>query len=233
MKLLNTIMKVASVMIICDEMNHATQTFYHDKGFLNVQVPILTTTNSEESSQKFHVTTLLGQKTRKEKPIGMEDKPNDSLQSVKVSIAEKSRQFEELRRTDSNKVALAAALQDLRKTNELAIQLEARGKSKADHTSVKTCKLNFSEDYFSCQRYLTVSGRLHLKSYACALGDVYSFGPRFHAEISESKKFLPEINMVELEMVFSQLEVLYFSLFGNSNEMMKEKLICVKLPRTP
>lgn len=197
-------------MRIRNALNQATHTFFHNKGFLNVQVPIITTTDSEGSSEKFHVTTLLGQKTKKEKPIMMEDKAGDSLQSVKVSIAEKNRQIEELERTDSNKEALAAALQDLRKTNELALQLEAREKSKADLTYVKTDKLKFSEDFFSCQTYLTVSGRLHLESYACALGDVYSFGPRFHAERSESKKFLPEINMVELEMAFSQLEVRYF-----------------------
>ncbi|KAL8099949.1 hypothetical protein AgCh_032272 [Apium graveolens] len=197
---------VASVMRIRNALTHATHIFFHNKGFLNVQVPIITTTDSEGSSQKFHVTTLLGQKSKMEKPISIEDKAGERLQSVKVSIAEKNKQIEELKRSDSNKEALAAALQDLHKTNELALQLEAREKSKADHTYVKTDKLKFSEDYFSCQTYLTVSGRLHLESYACALGDVYSFGPRFHAERSQSKNFLPETNMVDLEMAFSQLE---------------------------
>ena len=129
-----------------------------------------------------------------------------SLESVRACISEKSKQVEELKRTDSNREALAAAIQDIRKTNELVAQLEAREKSKLG-TSARTEMVNFSEDFFPRQTYLTVSGRLHLESYACALGNVYSFGPRFRAQKSESKKHVAEMWMVELEMAFSQLEV--------------------------
>ncbi|XP_052171320.1 asparagine--tRNA ligase, cytoplasmic 2-like isoform X2 [Diospyros lotus] len=65
---------------------------------------------------------------------------------------------------------------------------------------------DLSGDFFSCQTYLTVSGRLHLEIYACSLGNVYSFGPRFRAQTSESKQHAPEMWMVEVEMGFSQLE---------------------------
>lgn len=203
------VMQVASVMRIRNALTHATHTFFQNQGFLCVQVPVITTTDCEGFSEKFQVTTLLGQKPMKEKPITMDDTAGVSLESVRASIAEKSKQVEELKRTDSNKEALVAALQDLRKTNELALQLEARDKSKSDHTYVKADTFKFSDDFFSQQTYLTVSGRLHLESYACALGNVYSFGPRFRAEKSDSKKFLAEMFMVELEMAFSQVEVLF------------------------
>lgn len=199
-------------MRIRNALSHATHTFFQNKGFLNVQVPLITPTDSEGSSEKFHVTTLLEHQAKEEEIISMDDTEGVNLQSVKASVAEKSRQAEEHLRT-GNKEAFAAALEDLRKTDDLALQLEAREKSKADHTSVKTDN-KFSEDFFSCETYLNVSGRLHLESYACALGDVYSFGPRFHAERSESKKFLPEMSMVELEMAFSQLEVLHLFTSG-------------------
>ncbi|KAL8106547.1 hypothetical protein AgCh_023347 [Apium graveolens] len=195
---------VASVMRIRNALSHATHTFLQNKGFLNIYVPIITPTDSEGSSEKFHVTTLLEHQTKEEEIISMDDTEGVDLQSVKASVAEKSRQVDEHLRT-GNGEAYAAALEDLRKTDDLALQLEAREKSKANHTSVETDN-KFSEDFFSCETYLTVSGRLHLESYACALGDVYSFGPRFHAERSESKKFLPEMSMVEVEMAFSQLE---------------------------
>ncbi|KAM2798714.1 hypothetical protein COP2_003884 [Malus domestica] len=63
-----------------------------------------------------------------------------------------------------------------------------------------------SEGYFSSPTYLTSSGRMHLESYACALGNVYSFGPRFRAEKGESPKHAAEMWMIEVELAFSELE---------------------------
>ena len=133
-----------------------------------------------------------------------------NLESIKVSIRQKSDRVEELKRTDSNKEALIAAVQDLNKTKELASHLEEKEKQKEkskDIALVKPAKFNFSDDYFSCQTFLTVSGRLHLESYACALGNVYSFGPRFRAETSQSVRQVSEMWMVEAEMAFAELEV--------------------------
>ena len=53
-----------------------------------------------------------------------------------------------------------------------------------------------------------------MESYACALGNVYSFGPRFQADKTESAKQAAEMWMVEVEMAFAQLEVSFF--FFNS-----------------
>lgn len=204
-------------MRIRNSLTQATHTFFQNQGFLNVQVPIITTTDSEGFSEKFRVTTLLSKDLKEEEPITMDDAGAISLEAVKASIMEKSKQVEELKRTNSNKEALAAAIQDLRKTNELVSKLEAREKSKPD-TYIKAEKFKFSEDFFGRQAYLTVSGSLHLESFASALGNVYSFGPTFRAERSESKKMLAEMWMVEAKMAFSQLEVykLVLSLVQNS-----------------
>uniref|UniRef100_A0A5B6ZBR0 asparagine--tRNA ligase n=1 Tax=Davidia involucrata TaxID=16924 RepID=A0A5B6ZBR0_DAVIN len=196
---------VASVMRIRNSMTLATHAFFQNAGFLYVQVPIITGTDSEGFSDKFQVTTLLGKESKKEERNAVEDTGGVSLEVVKASIKEKSKQVEELGRSESNKEALAAAIQDLRKANELALQLEEREKSKS-RTSLVPNKVDFSEDFFCRQTFLTVSGRLHLESYACALGNVYSFGPRFRAEKTGSKKYLAEMWMIELEMAFSQLE---------------------------
>ncbi|KAM7527479.1 hypothetical protein LguiB_030889 [Lonicera macranthoides] len=196
---------VASVMRIRNSLTQATHTFFQNEGFLNVQVPVITTTDTEGFSEKFQVTTLFSKDLKKEEPITMDDTGAISLEAVKASIIEKSKQVEELKRTDSNKEALAAAIQDLHKTNELVSKLEAREKSKLD-TYIKAEKFKFSEDFFGRQAYLTVSGSLHLESLASALGNVYSFGPTFRAGRTESKKMLAEMWMVEAEMAFSQLE---------------------------
>ncbi|XP_074287431.1 asparagine--tRNA ligase, cytoplasmic 2 isoform X2 [Silene latifolia] len=197
---------VASMARIRHELTHGTHTFFQNNGFLYVQVPIITTTDSDEFSNKFQVTTLLSNKATEEetstKASGV------SLESIKASLKEKINRIEELKRTDSNREALLAAVQDHKKTNELALELEAeekREKAKAN-ALIKPDRLNFLDDFFSCQAFLTVSGRLHLESYACALGNVYSFGPRFKASTSQSTRHVSEMWTVEAEMAFAELE---------------------------
>lgn len=201
-------------MRIRSSLTHATHTFFQKHGFLYVQVPVITTTDSEGFSEKFQVTTLFD-KREQEGPKTAKDIEGVNLDILKASIKEKSNKVEELKRSESNREALIAAVQDLRKTNELVSHLESRDKL-LQAPSVKTDKVNFSEDFFSRQTYLTVSGRLHLESYACALGNVYSFGPRFRAEKKESSKHAAEMLMVETEIAFSQLEVLNLDLIFSS-----------------
>ncbi|KAJ8429609.1 hypothetical protein Cgig2_017443 [Carnegiea gigantea] len=193
---------VASVTRIRHALNHATHNFFQNNGFLYVQVPIITTTDTEGFSHKFHVTTLLNKMMMGESTIkasGSNNFDGVSLESIKASLTEKTNQVEELKRTDSNKEASLAAIEDLKKTNELISQLERKEKQEEKD-------LNFLDDYFSCQAFLTVSGRLHLESYACALGNVYSFGPRFKAETFQSTRRVSEMWMIEAEMAFAELE---------------------------
>jgi asparaginyl-tRNA synthetase len=64
---------------------------------------------------------------------------------------------------------------------------------------------DFSQDFFSKPAYLTVSGQLSGETYACALGDIYTFGPTFRAENSQTTRHLAEFNMIEPEMAFADL----------------------------
>ncbi|KAL2488242.1 Asparagine--tRNA ligase [Forsythia ovata] len=196
---------VASVMRIRNALTQATHAFFQENSFLYVQVPIITTTDSEGIGENFQVTTLSGKGKIKNQSI-RDDAEGVKLEVFKASLKEKTKQVEELKRTDSNKEALASAIQDIKKTTELISQLEAKEKAQAEKPVRTDNKDKVSEDFFSCQTFLTVSGRLHLESYACALGNVYSIGPRFRANRLESKKSLAEAWMVELEMAFSQLE---------------------------
>mmetsp|Transcript_56179 Transcript_56179/g.111540 ORF Transcript_56179/g.111540 Transcript_56179/m.111540 type:complete len:541 (-) Transcript_56179:285-1907(-) len=63
----------------------------------------------------------------------------------------------------------------------------------------------FAEDFFGKAAYLTVSGQLSAETYACALGDVYTFGPTFRAEDSNTARHLAEFWMIEPEMAFADL----------------------------
>ncbi|MEI7657238.1 MAG: asparagine--tRNA ligase [Phycisphaerae bacterium] len=67
----------------------------------------------------------------------------------------------------------------------------------------KAC--DFSEDFFGRQAHLTVSGQLNVETYCCALSDVYTFGPTFRAENSNTSRHLAEFWMIEPEMAFCDL----------------------------
>lgn len=66
--------------------------------------------------------------------------------------------------------------------------------------------VDFGEDFFGKSTYLTVSGQLEAEALACGLGDVYTFGPTFRAENSNTPRHLAEFWMVEPEMAFCDLE---------------------------
>jgi len=62
------------------------------------------------------------------------------------------------------------------------------------------------EDFFGKPSYLTVSGQLQGEAFACALGNIYTFGPTFRAENSNTARHAAEFWMVEPEMAFCNLE---------------------------
>ena len=66
--------------------------------------------------------------------------------------------------------------------------------------------VDFTKDFFNKPAYLTVSGQLNLETLACALSDVYSFGPIFRAENSNTSRHLAEFWMIEPEMAFADLK---------------------------
>ena len=66
-------------------------------------------------------------------------------------------------------------------------------------------KVDYSEDFFGKEAGLTVSGQLSAEMFALALGDVYTFGPTFRAENSNTSRHVAEFWMIEPEMAFCDL----------------------------
>jgi asparaginyl-tRNA synthetase len=66
--------------------------------------------------------------------------------------------------------------------------------------------IDFKEDFFGKETNLTVSGQLEAETYAMALGKVYTFGPTFRAENSNTSRHLAEFWMVEPEVAFNDLD---------------------------
>lgn len=67
-------------------------------------------------------------------------------------------------------------------------------------------KVDYSQDFFGKHSYLTVSGQLNVETYACAFSKVYTFGPTFRAEDSNTSRHLAEFWMLEPEMAFTDLD---------------------------
>ncbi|NNM24244.1 MAG: asparagine--tRNA ligase [Flavobacteriaceae bacterium] len=67
-------------------------------------------------------------------------------------------------------------------------------------------KVDYKEDFFGKETNLTVSGQLEAETYAMGLGKVYTFGPTFRAENSNTSRHLAEFWMIEPEMAFYDLD---------------------------
>ena len=66
-------------------------------------------------------------------------------------------------------------------------------------------KVDFTQDFFGREAFLTVSGQLNVEAYCLALSKVYTFGPTFRAENSNTSRHLAEFWMIEPEIAFADL----------------------------
>jgi asparaginyl-tRNA synthetase len=66
-------------------------------------------------------------------------------------------------------------------------------------------KVDYAQDFFGRETFLTVSGQLNVEAYCLALSKVYTFGPTFRAENSNTSRHLAEFWMVEPEIAFADL----------------------------
>jgi asparaginyl-tRNA synthetase len=128
-----------NVIGACSRVRHtlamAIHRFFHERGFLWVNTPIITSSDAEGAGELFRVSTL--------------DLVN-------------------LPRTPEGKV-------------------------------------DFAQDFFGREAFLTVSGQLNVESYCLALSRVYTFGPTFRAENSNTSRHLAEFWMIEPEIAFADL----------------------------
>lgn len=81
----------------------------------------------------------------------------------------------------------------------------------------KDKKVDYSKDLFGKKAFITGSGQLHGETYAMAFGDIYTFGPTFRTENSNTKTHANEFWMIEPEMAFCDLE----GLMDIEEEMLK------------
>ena len=76
----------------------------------------------------------------------------------------------------------------------------------ADPPKTPEGQIDYDADFFARKTHLTVSGQLEVEPYCCSLGNVYTFGPTFRAENSNTPRHLAEFWMIEPELAFADLD---------------------------
>ncbi|GAY50418.1 hypothetical protein CUMW_126490 [Citrus unshiu] len=197
---------IAAVARIRNALAYATHTFLQKQGFLYIHTPIITTSDCEGAGEMFQVTTLISDADKLEKELIKNPPPSEAdIEAAKLVIKEKGEAVAKLKSDKAGREAISASVTELTKAKENLAKLEERSKLKPGIPQ-KDGKIDYTQDFFARQAFLTVSGQLQVETYACAVSNVYTFGPTFRAEHSHTSRHLAEFWMVEPEMAFSDLK---------------------------
>jgi len=171
----------AAAMRIRHSMAYATHTFFHNHGFLYIHTPILTGADCEGAGEQFGVTTMLG---------------SDHLATdITVPVIEPP---------EVEDPSTLSKKELKRRAKKEAQEKKNLDPTKPVHENVPGA-VDYSKDFFNKRVNLTVSGQLNVETHACALSDVYTFGPTFRAENSHTGRHLAEFWMIEPEICFADL----------------------------
>ncbi|ONK78279.1 uncharacterized protein A4U43_C02F16610 [Asparagus officinalis] len=199
-------LQISAVARIRDELAYGTHTFFRENGFRYVHTPIITTSDCEGAGEMFQVTTLFSDAEKMEKELQENPPPSESeIEAAKEVVEDKGNTIKDLKAAKASKELIKASVSELTKAKETLLKLEERFNLKGGIPQ-KEGKIDYSHDFFGRQAFLTVSGQLQVETYACALGNVYTFGPTFRAEHSHTSRHLAEFWMVEPEIAFANLE---------------------------
>ncbi|XP_044480084.1 asparagine--tRNA ligase, cytoplasmic 1-like [Mangifera indica] len=197
---------IAAVARIRNALAYATHTFFHDHGFLYIHTPIITTSDCEGAGEMFQVTTLISEAEKIEKELIKNPPPSEAdVEAAKAVVKEKGEAVTILKFDKANKEAITTSVGELTKAKENLAKLEERSKLKPEIPQ-KDGKIDYAQDFFARQAFLTVSGQLQVETYACAVSNVYTFGPTFRAEHSHTSRHLAEFWMVEPEIAFADIK---------------------------
>ena len=200
---------IPAVARICNALAYATHTFFQNHGFLHAHTPIITTSDCEGAGEMFQVTTLISDAEKVKKELIKNPSLSEAdIEAAKALVKEKGEAVAQLKSAKASKGEITTSVAELNKAKENLSRLEERSKLKPGIPQ-KDGKIDYSQDFFARQAFLTVSGQLQVETYACAVSSVYTFGPTFRAEHSHTSRHLAEFWMVEPEIAFADLKVFY------------------------
>ena len=108
----------------------------------------------------------------------------------------------------SNTLEIAERLKGLREIEEVSVEEMANvcSMTKEEYSRYEEGKVDYTQDFYGKRTSLTVSGQLEGELGAMSLGKIYTFGPTFRAENSNTPRHLSEFWMIEPEMAFYEIE---------------------------
>ncbi|KAL4434001.1 hypothetical protein ABPG75_000442 [Micractinium tetrahymenae] len=201
---------IGAVARIRNALAYATHRFFQERGFLYVHTPIVTASDCEGAGEMFQVTTLLSKidEEPEEQPPTAEE-----LEALRAQVAAQGAAVKEAKAAASadkeDKEAAKKSKAEVAELLKLKAQLEKAEEAARNAGGIPRTaegRVDYSKDFFSKPAYLTVSGQLNGEYYACALSNIYTFGPTFRAENSHTARHLAEFWMIEPEMAFCDLQ---------------------------
>ncbi|KAE8682811.1 Asparagine--tRNA ligase [Hibiscus syriacus] len=197
---------IAALARIRNALAFATHSFFQEHNFLYVHTPIITTSDCEGAGEMFQVTTLISESEKVEKELIKNPPPSEAdIQAARQLVSARGEAVKQLKAAKASKSDITISVAELNKAKENLSKLEERSKLKPGIPK-RDGKIDYTQDFFARQAFLTVSGQLQVETYACAVSNVYTFGPTFRAEHSHTSRHLAEFWMVEPEIAFADLQ---------------------------
>ncbi|EOA13139.1 hypothetical protein CARUB_v10026156mg [Capsella rubella] len=197
---------ISAVARIRNALAYATHSFFQEHSFLYIHTPIVTTSDCEGAGEMFQVTTLINHTERAEQDLIDNPPPTEAdIEAARLVVKERGEAVAQLKAAKASKPEITASVAELTVAKATLAHVEERSRLKPGLPK-KDGKIDYSNDFFGRQAFLTVSGQLQVETYACALSSVYTFGPTFRAENSHTSRHLAEFWMVEPEIAFADLQ---------------------------
>ena len=206
---------IGAVTRVRNQLAYATHTFFQQHGFQYVNTPIVTASDCEGAGEQFQVTTLINGIDGPSVASAQSNVASEAdITAAKAAAAEQGVVVKTLK--DAKKEGKATKEEVDEAVAEL-LALKAKAESLENSSAAAAAAggdiprdaagaVDYGKDFFGKPSYLTVSGQLNAEIYACAMRDVYTFGPTFRAENSNTSRHLAEFWMVEPELAFANLQ---------------------------
>uniref|UniRef100_A0A7S0RKV4 asparagine--tRNA ligase n=1 Tax=Chlamydomonas leiostraca TaxID=1034604 RepID=A0A7S0RKV4_9CHLO len=202
---------IGAVARIRNALAFATHSFFQQNGFLYVHTPIITASDCEGAGEMFQVTTLM---SKAEQAAGAAPAVSEAeLASLRARASEQGEKVKAAKAAaaaDKGNAELAAAskaaIDSLMKIKDELAKAEEAARVVGGLRRTPEGKIDYKDDFFGRPAFLTVSGQLQGEFYACALSNIYTFGPTFRAEMSYTGRHLAEFWMIEPEIAFCDLK---------------------------
>ena len=207
-------------MRVRNNLAYATHKFFQERGFQYIHTPIITASDCEGAGEMFQVTT---QMPAADQPVSTmkliervgaeneEEKKGDEPKISKNLAKKLAKKQKDKQKVAADAKPAAEGEQPAAATGEAeAVTTEAapveEEKKEEPLIPFEQRKVNYRQDFFKKPAFLTVSGQINVETYCCGMGDVYTFGPTFRAEKSDTSRHLAEFWMIEPELAFAELD---------------------------